>query len=199
MRVIYIVPAAFEYFNDIKNAAFNIAGKIADFGVQVDISTLEYKSAPTHSEKVARQKAVTSHEYTGQVPIANLLESLKSYDIVHLHCPFLGAAGKILEWKKNHPKVPLIVTYYRTVPWSDLISVFISFYNSYYLKKIFTAAEIVTYVDKAMWKKSKFSKIYEEKSLALPVKNRLEGLSTKGIAEDLSILYNIVLGEEVNY
>ena len=134
MRVIHIIPFAFEYFNDIKKGSFNIVGKMKNFGIESDIITLQYTSPKKKKKKeISAKDDAELYEYKGLRNLNDSLTDLKNYDIVHLHCPFLGAAGKILQWKKLNPDVPLVVSYYRQIKIVDLISIFILLYNKYYL------------------------------------------------------------------
>lgn len=143
MRVIHIIPFAFEYFNDIRSLAFKLLDGLHKLGVETEGFTLQYGS-PNKAEKASIKEASSSvHNYLGNLDINSAIDNFSDFDIVHLHCPFFGAAGKILNWKKRNHGIPLVVTYYRKVRIDDLMSLFIRFYNAYYLPKIFKLADAV--------------------------------------------------------
>ncbi len=141
MRVIHIIPSAFEYFDDIRSQAFKLLDGLHKLGVETEAFTLQYGS-PNKAEKASIKSASPSvHNFIGDFDIGSAIANFSDFDIIHLHCPFFGAAGKILQWKKLNPNTPLVVTYYRDVRVVDLMSLFIRFYNAYYLPKIFKLAD----------------------------------------------------------
>jgi hypothetical protein len=143
MRVIHIIPSAFEYFDDIRSQAFKLLNGLHKLGVETEAFTLQYGS-PNKAEKSSIKQASPSvHNFIGDFDINTAIASISNFDIVHLHCPFFGAAGKILYWKKLNPNTPLVVTYSRDVQVGDVMSLFIRFYNAYYLPKIFKLADAV--------------------------------------------------------
>lgn len=144
MKVIHVIPAAFEYFDDIKSSAFKLIEKLHTFGIENEAFTLQYGTVSKKvQESAAKTTPSTSYSLIKTENINDAISSFSDFDIIHLHCPFLGAAGKIIKWKIAHPAIPLIVTYYRDVKIIDLLSVFIKFYNAYYLPKIFSLAEFI--------------------------------------------------------
>lgn len=145
MRVIHFVPSAFDYFADIKSVAFELVAGLSEAGVENEIIALQYGVLP-QAEKDENQSVKTNYlgaRYEGVINFHETLQDLSGFDVVHLHAPFLGAANEIIKWKKNNPEIPLVVTYYRDIPIVDLISVFLRWYNSRYLSKIFLIADRV--------------------------------------------------------
>ncbi len=148
MRVIHIIPSAFEYFDDIRSQAFKLLDGLHKLGVENEAFTLQYGS-PSQAEKTSVREASPSvHDMVGTFDISSAIKDFADFDIVHLHCPFFGAAGKILRWKKLNSSIPLVITYYRDVRIVDLMSLFISFYNKYYLPKLFRLSDAVDRFDK---------------------------------------------------
>ncbi len=143
MRVIHIIPSAFEYFDDIKSQAFKLLDGLHKLGVEAEAFTLQYGSTNKAEKASVKAASLSVHNYIGNFDIDSAIADFSDFDIVHLHCPFFGAAGKILRWKKLNPSIPLVVTYYRQVRAEDLMSLFIRFYNAYYLPKIFKLADAV--------------------------------------------------------
>ncbi|MEK7131772.1 MAG: glycosyltransferase [Patescibacteria group bacterium] len=143
MRVIHIIPSAFEYFDDIRLQAFKLLDGLHKLGVETEAFTLQYGSTNKVEKASIKEASPSVHNYLGNFDIDSAIANFADFDIVHLHCPFFGAAGKILRWKKLNPGIPLVVTYYRPVRIQDLMSLFIRFYNAYYLPKIFKLADAV--------------------------------------------------------
>jgi hypothetical protein len=144
LRVLHVIPSAFEYFDDIKNYAFGLVGEMDRYtGIVADVFTLQYGS-PTHSEKEKTSTLAPEQEYIGSEPLPEAVEDFLSYDLIHLHAPFLGGAKQMLQWKQNHPETPLVITYYRDVDVTDLIALGIRWYSNYYLKKLFRQANLIT-------------------------------------------------------
>ncbi len=144
MRVIHIIPSAFDYFNDIRAQAFALLESLHRLGVENEAVTLQYGAAGKTLKESVRQSAPSVHSYLGDFDMGSVIKSFADFDIVHLHCPFFGAAGKILRWKKLNPNTPLVITYYRAVRVWDLMSFFIRLCNAYYLPKFYKLAGSVS-------------------------------------------------------
>lgn len=145
MNIIHIIPSAFDYFKDIKEVAFQLVDAMNVAGVNAAPVALEY-APPTKVERAEIIQAAPNirPEFKGESKLTEVIDEFAEYDLVHVHCPFLGGAGKILEWKKHNPRRPLLVTYYRDVGFTDLFSLIVRWYNAYYLPKLFTAADLVS-------------------------------------------------------
>lgn len=141
MRVIHVIPSAFEYFDDIRSVAFKLTDELHKLGVENEAFTLQYGQPSRATKASVRESSPSVHNYVGNFDIDSAIKSFSDFDIVHLHCPFFGAAGKILKWKKLNSGIPLVAFYYRDARIDDLMSLFIRFYNMYYLPKIFKAAD----------------------------------------------------------
>ena len=143
MKVIHIIPSAFNYFDDIRSLVFSLLEGLHKLGVESEAFTLQYGSTDKAQKASIKEASPSVHNYIGNFNINSAIDNFSNFDIVHLHCPFFGAAGKILRWKKLNPEIPLVVTYYREVRIEDLMSLFIRFYNAYYLPKFYKLADAV--------------------------------------------------------
>jgi hypothetical protein len=143
MRVVHIVPTAFNYFDDIRNTVFQIVDGLDAAGLNQEIFTLEY-SEPEKNIQEQLKKIAPKRRYGGMHPLQNSLQDLASFDLVHFHVPFLGAGKALLAWRKEFRNTSMIVSYYRNVLLVDLLSFFISFYNNFYVKKFIEQADIAT-------------------------------------------------------
>ena len=150
MSVLHVVPSAFDYFSDISSDVWQWVNKLNKKGIDTDVFTLQYGTVPFWDEdekakKNSKKKKSTARSYSGTVSINEAIEDWEQYELIHLHCPFLGAAAKILRFKALHPDIPLVVTIHRGTPIVDLIALGIKCYNSYYLPKIIKVADAVWY------------------------------------------------------
>lgn len=143
MRVIHIVPSAFNYFDDIRSKAFAIVDGLHNLGIETEAFTVQYGSTGKKLKESVKAASPSVHTLAATTGAQGLSNSLKDFDVVHVHCPFLGAAKQILHWKQAFPHKLMVVTYYRDVPFSDGFSWFVKLYNAYFLPKIFRAADVV--------------------------------------------------------
>lgn len=142
MKILHIIPAAFEYFNDIKDRAMALVDQERRAGLDSSAFTLQYGTVGKSDHRQARQVAPTL-SFTGLFGKNQVLEEMKEADLIHLHTPFLGMAKDILKWKKENSAQPLMVSYWRKTKTNDLFSFFLKIYNHIYLPKIFLCADAV--------------------------------------------------------
>lgn len=140
MRVLHIIPSAFDYFNDIRSSAFSLIEDLNTFGVAVEALTIQYEE-PSKGVESEIKTAAPSREYQGTIGMVEVAKTLAEFDIIHLHAPGFGAVGKVLMWKKQFLQLPLVVTVHGRFPVSDLFSVVVKAYNWYYLPRVFRVAE----------------------------------------------------------
>lgn len=153
MKVIHLIPSAFNYFDDIRAEAFRLVENLYKFGVDAEAFALQYETVPSKKTKAEIGEAAPSRKFVGMANIKETMSALADFDVVHLHAPFLGAAGEIIRWKKLHPRIPLAITYYRRVRLADIISLGIVWYNMYYLPKLFSLANVVVCSSSDIFKK----------------------------------------------
>lgn len=193
MKILHIVPSAFDYFSDIRERAFTIVEGLDALGWQNETITLQY-GAPTRAEQFQLQQAAPSRAYGGESSAAEMeTVDFENCDLLHAHAPFIGAAGKILKWKKEHSNKPLVVSYYRDINLTDIFSFFFRVYNLFYLPKIFKIADAVTLfpdtnIDGRMEKRLRLA---ADKVLLLSGgKAEGEEVTVEDIVRDLDMLYN---------
>lgn len=197
MKILHIIPSAFEYFDDIRAEAFALLKELDKLGVDADAFTLQYGSTTKEvktsvSEIVKKEtpagKVESTHKYAGLQSVTKMFGDWENYDIIHLHCPFMGAAGRILEWVGAHPNIPLVVTFYHPMPFKDLFSIFFRWYNNYYLPKIFEAATAIICFDPVVLIRSVAGRKIKNTRKILELSRDSELL-----AKDLQMFYNTIL------
>lgn len=152
MRVLYIIPTVFDYFNDIRDNALRLAESLSQLGIDVETLTVQYEK-PTKQEAVETKIIAPSAKSYGTTPAVDVSKRLMEFDILHVHCPMFGAAGKVLKWKLMQPDLPMVVTVNRRVETPDFFSYLILAYNLYYLPKLFRAAGSIAFPSLAEFKK----------------------------------------------
>lgn len=144
MRVLHIIPSTFHYFDDIRSAAFSVVSNLETLGVEVGVFTLQYGGeGGALSAQGAVETAAPGRRYGGTLSMDDALATFSEYDVVHVHAPFLGAAGKIIA-AQQASGVPLVLTIYRPVLTPDFLSLAIKLYSWYFLPKLCTVAEVIT-------------------------------------------------------
>ncbi|OGH88482.1 MAG: hypothetical protein A3J93_04430 [Candidatus Magasanikbacteria bacterium RIFOXYC2_FULL_42_28] len=205
MKLTHIIPSAFEYFDDIRDRAFSWVEALNNLGVEVDVFTLQYGGKPpiTVREEVATVAPSRNYEKTASVQAMTKIMATKitrkEPEIIHLHTPFLGGGGEIFKFIKSRPNAHLVVTHHRPVKFVDLISVYIYFYNRYYLPEFFTLADAILLIEpKAATREqtTKFgSKVYMLGLDKTTNPDYPHPLSPETVAENLIIMYNELVGD----
>lgn len=180
MKVLHIIPSAFDYFDDIRVEAFDLVEKLNKVGCEADAITLQYGSSPS-SRRIKKEihRAAPSRIFSGMVKADGLIEEFNSYDLVHVHCPFFGAAGSIERWKGDVGfRTPLVLTYYREVKVTDLFALVIKWYNNYHLPKLFKLAEAIVCPSISEFQKSAASRYLQEGDKLHELDNSTDFLGT---------------------
>jgi len=196
MRILHLIPGAFEYFDDIKAEAFDLLNDLNSLGANAEAFTLQYGTA-SRTAKGEPGKAAGGYVLVSTNTVDDLIKSFDEFDIIHLHCPFLGAAGNILQWKNTHKDKPFVISYYRDFKSVDVFSWSIKLYNMYYLPKLFAAADIIACKSGSLQTFSGIFKRFTDKAVELDDSPRFAGRDLpadldpgKRLAFKYLILYN---------
>jgi len=168
MKIIHIIPSAFEYFNSIRTLAFEVVEEQTKIGASVDAITLQYE---TTGKRLTNEIKKTSYsrKFLGTVPAGKAIKNLDNYDVVHLHTPFLGGANDIIKWAKNKKDTLFVITYYYDFRDEDFIGKIIKWYNNFYLPKIFDLSDQVFVFGVEEFAKTKMFKKVSDFSKILPI------------------------------
>lgn len=198
MKVLHIIPSAFDYFDDIRSDAFKIIQIEGEYGVESQAITLEY-GVVTKREKKEIKVSAPDKKYLGQETIEKNSELWSEFDIINLHCPFLGAAGKIFDWAKNNPDKSVVMTYHHDFKITDFFSWFIKLYNNFYLPKIFKQAKIVLFFFDRFETSQIGLKIFknDEKTFILGMPEEGQDVHSNQVAQDLILVYNNLVNSNI--
>jgi hypothetical protein len=194
MKILHIIPSAFNYFDEIRSEAFAILEAENNLGIDANAITLEY-GATSREEKAQVKEAAPSRRYLGQESILINAQSWDKFDIINLHCPFFGAAGEILKWARNYPGKALVITYHFDFGISDFFSYIIKIYNYFYLPKLFKLSANVCFFASRREESASGIKILknEQKAVILGMQSTSEDIHTGGVVEDLIMVYNNIM------
>ncbi len=143
MKILHIVPAAFEYFEDIRERAFDLVDDLNQLGFDSEIVTLQYSAVSKRLEKKVAQETKKRIGFEKIYSGEELSEKIAKADVVHLHAPFLGMGKKLLKYKREHPQKKFLITLHRNLPYVDFFTIIIWLYNGFYLKRLMNVADFV--------------------------------------------------------
>jgi hypothetical protein len=133
MKILHIIPAGFNYFDDIKKNAMELAEKQKERGFTVEAFTIQYHGF-TAKQSANTFKNTPLMIYSGVFKEQDVMSQLSGYDIVHFHAPFFGIIGKICRMLKHERQnYKIVISYWRNPIISDIFSIFIFIYNRYYI------------------------------------------------------------------
>lgn len=171
IKILHIVPAAFDYFEEIRKEAFLLVDGLSELGFENYVFTLQYEAVNKRLEKKVQGETKGKMGFEKMYNITEIKQKMDEADIVHLHTPFLGMGKKILEYKKNNPQKKFVVTVHRGLQYVDFFTIIIWLYNNWYLSKIFKIADFVCATDEDVFEKQGgFSKLQDKKKF-VPINN----------------------------
>jgi len=173
IKVVHIIPAAFNYFDDIKSFVFSVIDLQNSYGVEASAITLQYGSGDIKKDRdfleqkkteAKTKKDLPNFDFKGVKSIGEAVGEFDQFDIVHMHLPFFGAGKLILNWKKENTDIPFVITYYHDFKSLDFFSLMITAYNKYYVPKLLNIADMVTCIDPGSFAKSLGFRVLKDKT-----------------------------------
>lgn len=191
MRVLHIIPAAFNYFDDIKERAFTLVNSLSEYGIEADAITLQYGNV-TKKEKAEVQVTAPETNFLGQESVKQNMEKWQDYDLLNIHCPLFGAGKDIVNWRKEFPNIPIVSTYHHDFITTDLFSWFVKYISNYYTKRAFALSDVVTFFadNRALCERGLRFVKNEEKVVVLGWREDLKDIHSYDVVEDLIMVYN---------
>lgn len=132
MKIAIITPVFPPYLAGIGNVAAQEAAGLAQKGMEVTVFTPDYGKY-IQGDGVKRLKPFL--KFGNAAWLLNLEKELHDFDIIHLHYPFIGAVGAVLQCKK-----PLIVTYHMDLVGRGWKGLFFKIYTRLVLPKVVKTA-----------------------------------------------------------
>lgn len=199
MKVLHIIPSAFNYFDDIRAEAFAWLEAENNAGLESEVITLEF-GFTTKQEQVEIKASAPTREFIGQQSMSQNANSWDQFDIINLHCPFFGAANEIIRWAKDRNHKSLVITYHHDFKTPDFFSLIIKLYNFYYLPKVFFVAKAVCFLANRWAQSSAGIGLLknEEKAFILGQINNDIDIHKTDIVSDLIMVYNNITLTNIN-
>jgi glycosyltransferase involved in cell wall biosynthesis len=144
MNIAHIVCTYPPYFGGMGNSAFHMAEGLAARGHDVQVYTPLYTETPDIETQATVQRVAPSFAYGNAAILPNMHKLLKDMDIVHLHYPFFGVAGKIRRLKKKYPNLSLVTSYHMDPRGNNLVGMYMKWYARQAMPKVLTASDVIT-------------------------------------------------------
>lgn len=143
MKIAHVVSTYPPYKGGMGNVAASFVRGLEKKGHKVVVLTPDYQKARERYqfESVTRLKPVFKYGNSAFVP--NLYAHLKDVDVIHLHYPFFGGAETVARFKKNHPQIPLVISYHMDVEGAGLLKAFFQIYSKLWMPRILKSADII--------------------------------------------------------
>ncbi|OGH93954.1 MAG: hypothetical protein A2538_03770 [Candidatus Magasanikbacteria bacterium RIFOXYD2_FULL_41_14] len=206
MKVIHIAPSAFNYFDDIRDRVFSWVEELNERGIDATVLTLQYET-PTREVKRQVAAAAPSVEYDHADSVAVVTESIvrtikpPEREIIHLHTPFLGGGRDIINFVKSRPDAHFLVTHHRPVRIVDFFSIYIHFYNQFYLPKLFFRAEAILLIEPKKSTNNETERLAGSTHIFRVNIDKKDNVNyphpmpVEGVADNLILMYNYLMGK----
>lgn len=145
MKIAQVVSTFPPYHGGIGNVCYHNSLELAKLGHNITVFTVDYKKEYDNDPKeikIIRLKPLLKYGNAGIVP--QLFKELQSFDIIHLHCPFLGGAEIIWLLKKiKKRKIKLVITYQMDTVGKGILRLFFMIYNKLFTLSILKSADVI--------------------------------------------------------
>jgi len=172
MKIAHLVCTFPPYHGGIGNTCWHEAEGLSSEH-QITILTPIYRAnQKIHSEHFKLIYLRPWLKYGNAAWVPQIKKYLSSFDIIHLHWPFIGAAKAVLVWKMFHPKKKLIIQYQMDLVGQGIFKVIFSVYRWIFLPLMVKLADkiIVSTFDYAEYSQLKrFFKKHPDKFIAIPL------------------------------
>jgi len=188
MKIAQIVCTFPPYHGGMGNSVYNLSKALKEEGLDVTIFTPLYNKLEDDDLQVKRIPSFFKFGNAALLP--SLIWRLRSYDVIHLHLPFLGATLPVWIFSILNYKKKIIVTYHMDLIGSDLKGLIFNIYKKISLPLILSRVKkiIVSSYDYAI---NSDIKKYKEKFIEIPFWVDTEIFFPQEKNQDLIIRYFI--------
>lgn len=166
MRIAHIVCTYPPYFGGMGNSAFHMAEELTRLGHEVTVYTPMTDIVPDEDTLATVERVAPSMQYGNGGFFPTITHTLETYDVVHLHYPFFGVAGKIKRWKKKFPHIPLVTSYHMDPRGGGLLGLYMQWYAKWYMPTMLQASDAIIVSTKDFAIASEAGEIYAANSQA---------------------------------
>ncbi|MCF6276347.1 MAG: glycosyltransferase family 4 protein [Candidatus Magasanikbacteria bacterium] len=139
MKIAQIICTYPPYRGGMGNSVFEASKYLRKLGNEVEVFTPFYTENEIKLPNVNYEKPIFSFGKAAR--IKKFLDGLTNFDIVHLHYPFFGTASLVAKWKKENPKIPLVITYHMDATASGWKGLIFKLYSKILMPKILNSAD----------------------------------------------------------
>jgi glycosyltransferase involved in cell wall biosynthesis len=143
MRIAHIVCTYPPYFGGMGNSAFHMAEELIRKGHEVTVYTPLIDTDPDVDTLATVRRVAPSIQYGNGGLFPTITHDLETFDVVHLHYPFFGVAGKIRRFKQDHPHIPLVTSYHMDARGTGLLGLYMKAYARWYMPKVLAASDAI--------------------------------------------------------
>ncbi len=143
MKIAMITAVFPPYAGGMGNVAFEYAESAGIAGHTVTVFAPKYGNVEPaqspHFVNVLLQPLFTF----GNAALIRSFEGLipSDTDLVHIHYPCIGFVGALWRWHRNHPKIPVLITYHMDLVASGWKGIFFKWYTKCALPMIFSCTK----------------------------------------------------------
>ena len=165
MKIAQVVCTFPPYNSGMGNSVYNLSKALLEEGLEVTVFTPLYNKIENNNLMVKRIPSFFKFGNAAFLP--SLMWRLKSYDVIHLHLPFLGATLPVWFFSILNYKKKIIVTYHMDLVDAGLKGFIFNIYKKISLPLILSHAKkiIVSSYDYAIYSDIKK---YKEKFFEIP-------------------------------
>lgn len=160
MKIAQIICSYPPYRGGMGNSVFENSKYLRKLGHNVEVFTPLYNESESKLPNVIYEKPMFSFGKSAR--IKKFLNKLSDFDVVHLHYPFFGTAELIVKWKKENPKIPLVITYHMDATANGWKGLIFKIYSKLLMPKILNSADALIVSTFDFVSNSEAEKIYEQ-------------------------------------
>jgi len=172
MKVAHLVCTFPPYHGGIGNTCWHEAEGLSSEHQITVLTPMYHPNQKIHSDHFGLVYLRPWLKYGNAAWVPQITKHLSSFDIIHLHWPFIGGAKAVLCWKMFHPKKKLVVQYQMDLVGQGIFKIIFSAYRWIFLPLMVKLADkiIVSTFDYAEHSQlRKFFKKHPDKFIAIPL------------------------------
>jgi glycosyltransferase involved in cell wall biosynthesis len=112
-------------------------------GHDVTVYTPLIANTPDDETLATVRRVAPTLQYGNGGLFPTITHDLDTFDLVHLHYPFFGVAGKITRFIQRHSHIPLVTSYHMDPRGSGLIGLYMKAYARWYMPNVLTASDAI--------------------------------------------------------
>ncbi len=165
MHISHIVSTYPPYKGGMGNVAFEMVKGLKKKGYKTSVLTPNYPQGLTQQYDADIIKLDPVFSYGNSAFVPSLYSHLKKTNLIHLHYPFFGGAETVAFFKRNHPDIPLVISYHMDVQGAGLLKAFFQIYRKTFFPWIMNKADTIIVSSKDYTQASNFLSLVKQKNI----------------------------------